>query len=168
MIYWLPLGRLLQNGINLNKAGSGTRNMVKELGKEGKQVRKIVSIAAESLSFISPLRDFVLIGAGLIRNIVQVAFLLLKDIVLSAVKSLWQINIEKYGVAVEHVVADCGTKRVFNLVVEGEHVYYANGILVSNSDALMMTYARAKPISSERERQLSDQEVAQTIKGIYG
>lgn len=50
-------------------------------------------------------------------------------------------------------VYSCGVETVYNLTVDGEHEYFANGVLVSNCDALrysvMAVFENAEPIKKD-------------------
>jgi hypothetical protein len=45
-------------------------------------------------------------------------------------------------VAPQHIQTSDGRRRVYNITVENAHCYYANGILVSNCDALTGVYEK--------------------------
>lgn len=56
------------------------------------------------------------------------------------IKSFLRYIQEKMNVVVENVEVNCGGADVYNLTVEKDNCYFANDILVSNSDALALTF----------------------------
>ena len=66
---------------------------------------------------------------------------------LSAVRSLWRTAIGLRAVVPESVAQSSGSPtKVYNLTLESENVYYANGVLVANcSDALALAVAGIRP-----------------------
>ncbi len=63
--------------------------------------------------------------------------------VLGAIKSSWLTNIVTCNVAVKHVQTESvQPTKVYNLTLDTDNVYYANGVLVANcADALVLTFA---------------------------
>ena len=76
--------------------------------------------------------------------------ILIKEFVYFVKKSLWQIGIGIQDVAVISAVSKIVSKvKVYNLTLNKDNVYYANGILVENcADALALTYSFQDPIDT--------------------
>jgi len=72
-----------------------------------------------------------------------------KKTALGAIKSLWPINTGMLNVAIKHVQTESAPMTsVYNLTLEKENVYYANGILVANcADALMLTFSGGQTVA---------------------
>ena len=51
------------------------------------------------------------------------------------------------------VVKTGAAEPVYNITVEGEHEYFANGILVSNCDAMLYIVRAMSPVYSPEENQ---------------
>lgn len=122
------LGRLPVNGTPQKKAGNGTKNTLERFGP----------IPNGSLAFAS--------NAGRVSNpsiqmqnsVVAVATKKQEPSsggVLFAERFLQPINTANRPIALQNAGQP---KAVYNLCVDKDHVYYANGILVSNCDALSM------------------------------
>jgi len=84
----------------------------------------------------------------------------IKEFVYFVKKSLWQIGIGIQNVVVVSVVSEIVSKtKVYNLTLDRDNVYYANGVLVENcADALMLTYTHPDPASTN-EFSYQDKEV---------
>ena len=99
----------LSNGINLKKAESGTKNII--------------------LSLLRLLKNISISVLYAIKNIILYALNIL-NIVL--------INVGLKEITIEAMELKRKKTKVYNITVEKDHVYFANDILVSNSDSLMM------------------------------
>jgi hypothetical protein len=125
-------------GMDHQKVSNGIAGMVKNVGKIGRCIQLIASFAAKKLKLLfRQEQNFV----GLIVKLKQdteVVKTSLKDRVLFVVQTLKRINIIKSKLAPKIVRISqypelCDT---YNITVEQDHVYYANGILTCNCDSL--------------------------------
>ena len=81
----------------------------------------------------------------------------IKEFVFLVKRYLWQIGIGMQSVAVESVEANCvSPTKVYNLTLDRDNVYYANGVLVNNcADALMLTFTTPDPYGTLEVEALS-------------
>ena len=130
--------RKQKNGINPKKDGNGTGKTGKMHGKIENIIKSTVSIAGKNWS-----HPFLLgrnsAGSTVRRDSDIIAGrMTLKEIALSAVRCLRQISIARSRRVPRIVgVRQLKDRRpVYNITVEKDHVFYANGILTCNCDAL--------------------------------
>jgi hypothetical protein len=144
IFYLKKYAHLLYCGINRKKEENGIVNMEKKHGKIEKLLQLNVLNVEKKLLDILKQKNFVVEVVlknhfGKIKNIIQT-----KGFVYFVKKNLWQTGIGIQNVVVESVetITEPNTK-VYNLTLNKDNVYYANGILVENcSDALSLTFAR--------------------------
>lgn len=139
---WLKLDRLLWSGTNLKKVGNGTRNMVKSVGLVGKgDTESSVYNAEKYLCHLNLTQSTVKENAGLNGNTTTTTR---KNIlVLFVEKLLWLINIKFNSVVPVNVERRSliSPKKVYNITLDRDNVYYANGILVENcADAVILSF----------------------------
>lgn len=133
------LDPLQQNGINPKPAENGINNTLKILILGIiHTVLRFVKFAAKSLKKWLHIKDFALMFVSL--NIDEIKEqTILRKFVNFAVQNLLQTNIKKCDFVPDNVEAvTCGNKEetVYNITVDEEHEFFANGILVHNCDAL--------------------------------
>lgn len=128
----------LKSGINLKKEGNGIVRWLKILGRIGKESLKYVKSVSKSILTIQSNR----MESFAVRNVNHKTEEIKRKIwsrnnVLFALRNFILVNIKTKKPV--HIVAVQNTERietVYNLTVHNTHEYYANGILVSNCDAL--------------------------------
>jgi hypothetical protein len=132
----------LQSGINQIRVDNGTKYIIKNiLNKYGiSRYANSVFNAINHIKFDILAHqevNFVHTNANLTGG-VNPAKKTKDDIVHSAIEVLLQTNSKKLDSVVDHVVdvIDGGKADVYNIVVDEAHHYFANGILVSNCDAI--------------------------------
>lgn len=134
--------RLLLCGINLKRGENGIENTQEKYGVIQKQPMESVLNAGNQLLNTIQIKNSVVEVAlkkqnGEVKRIIQI-----KDFVWFVKKSLWRIGIGIQNVVIESVEVLCvGKTKVYNLTLEQDNVYYANGILVENcADSLSLTF----------------------------
>jgi hypothetical protein len=129
-------------GINQKQVENGTNNTQRSNGIVPRQSKENVSFAVKNMSDILRQKDFVQTVVSKSQNGKAKPITLIKEFVYSVKKSLWQIGIGIQNVVVESVEVFCEEKtKVYNLTLDRDNVYYANGILVENcADALSFTF----------------------------
>lgn len=141
-----------KNGINLKQEVNGIKNTVENVGQKKKEQQERLKINAyfvvNYLKHISKVLNFVQQNAKGIMGINQVGIKLLNELANFAEKNLWQIDIEKTGFVVEGVQKHTGGKtEVYNITLENENVFYANGVLVFNcADALALSFNMSESV----------------------
>jgi intein/homing endonuclease len=144
------------HGINQQKEENGTENTEKSVGKIRKYIQSIVKFVERKY------KHDVLVGKGFVETTVKqnqdivrekTTF---KERVLFVVQTLQRINILKLRHAPRIVQISpyrelCDT---YNITVEHDHVYYANGILTCNCDSLeyLCLYIDEKQIYDKQKR----------------
>lgn len=160
---WKYLGHSQLNGINLKKEENGTQSMGEMLGKIGKKFSMNVSYV------INPIRDLSeQIKKGFVRLLVSheqddIQELMTKQENVRFVKENLELtNTTKQNPVLRLVERKqvVEQKKVFDLTVEDQHCFYANGILVSNChDALqyaLMPFAADRIIEKTKPKQTVD------------
>lgn len=150
------LGQWPLSGTNLKKERCGIKN-TSIIQTHLRKIKNMFVGFAEKFSRVAGLKKL---------NFVQVSVLQLsgenqvsmtsKSRVSSAVKNLLKTNTQKLKHVAEDVGLEVGisidVRKVYNLEVEDAHVYYANGILVGNCDALAyMTQIGQRPFSRGKD-----------------
>ena len=142
-------------GMQAKKVLNGTLNMEKNVGLEEKQEKKHAkSVINYFKRLFRVALKYVLINVRQKKDIYQ-KLIQKKENVKYAIRNLNVINIEQK----EHVIKIVPfysqiTQKVYDFEVEDDHCYYANGILVSNSDAfryLSVSLIRAKTREDEEK-----------------
>ena len=89
----------------------------------------------------------------------------MREFVLSVRRFLWQISIGIQNVAVISVESEIVSKiKVYNLTLDRDNVYYANGVLVENcADALALTYCTYDPIDFSQKGEYKTQQEEQSF-----
>jgi len=132
-----------QNGIHLKKEKSGIETMEKPLGKKEKDIHSnVLSVAKILKLFFQKGLNFAQINAGKkIRTIKGVRFQRLAYFV---GRLLNTINTGIRNVVPENVRQFTVSKtKVYNLTLDKDNIYYANGILVENcADAMVMAFLK--------------------------
>ena len=103
------LGKKLKNGINLKKEENGTKNIILSLLKSLKHI---------STSVLYVIKNIILHELNILNTVL--------------------INVGLKEITIEAIESKKKKTKVYNITVEKDHVYFANDILVSNSDSLMM------------------------------
>lgn len=138
-IGWKQLGRLLKSGMHLKRVRSGIVSTLKMYGKMQNILQEVV-ISVGSTTKLEPCRITQSFAQAIVKvpiadNPVSMMKLGSANIV---VKNLRQINMGGKDFAKGNVLL-LQVKRkeaVYNLTVENDHEYFANGILVSNCDEM--------------------------------
>ena len=137
---WCLPEKRQDHGTHLQKVLTGTESTEKKHGKTGSYLQLPVTFAG--LPFKHPSRlgkHFAARIAGIKRDIIA-GLITLKERASFVVQTLRRIKIVK----LRHVprivrISPClETENVYNITVETDHVYYANGMLACNCDALQM------------------------------
>ena len=128
----------LQNGINQMKVELGTKNITKKLKTFFTKILglKIVRFVIKNLL----LKHTTAYSAQTLVNLPteeKMVLIMKKDNVLSVTKPLLQTNIVKSKIVVNRVVQNIdimkqSQEEVFDLTIEDEHEYFANGVLAHN------------------------------------
>lgn len=126
---------ICENGINQKKVLNGTKNMQRnKIGEYSIYQKKNANIVKKHLNQKHTMIDSAQIGAKVLGGEEQDLMMLLK-IANGVEKNLKATNIQKQGFAVDTVqdvevigIAD----KVYDITVEDQHEFFANGVLVSN------------------------------------
>jgi len=134
---------------NLKKEVPIYRNILKSAGrilnieKEGKQIlQELDRLQKNGIDLLKDLRGIKKMGknAGLINKSI-------KDFVIGARKNMKLISQLDQNFVIRIVSNQpCGKEDVYNITVENEHRYFANGILVRNCDALRYLLMTRPPV----------------------
>lgn len=146
------LGLKLLNGIGVKKEGNGIENMQKQQYVREKLKPSSVCVVEKSLNQKIQMRNAVVITA--FKNIIiRLKSIFKKGTVFGAVKSFLLGQMKGLSVVRAVVLPVLTGVNVYNLTVEEDCVYYANGVLVSNSDAMMqrMVFGLGMPSDEEVE-----------------
>lgn len=103
--------RLRLYGTSQKLAGNGIDNMLKKHGNIKQKLKKIANFVGVSMKHISLL---------ILSFVIPIVTKLLKD------QSVWVIGVRRLNIKAP----------VYNLTIDTDHNYYANGILVANCDCL--------------------------------
>ncbi len=130
-------------GISLMKAINGTASTLSGYSRKGSKSQKCVMCVKKSLEHTGATHFHALINAGK-RNSGSKTRLLIQFAIF-AIKSLFTTNIKNLLFA-PHLVRSRTIEKnvsVYNLTLETDNVYYANGVLVENcADAAIIAYYR--------------------------
>jgi len=125
-------------GIALRKAAHGIARTVSSLGRRANQLAMSVTNAAPSLSLSRGATSAsALMPASRLGGAIQAS--MTKTVsVIGAGRHSGPISIPSTVIAPVHVAHLRAAERgpVYNLTIEGEHEFFANGVLVANCDAL--------------------------------
>ncbi len=162
--------RLPLYGTGQRRELNGIKNTEKKLGRTESLLKVNVLNAERQLLDISNEKDFAVEVArknqnGKVNLIIQI-----KEFVYSVKKSLWQIGIGLQNVAVDYVQTDFVLPtKVYNLTLDKDNVYYANGILVENcADALALTFIAKESFIAEEEYKPYKQKPHQSLWEVEG
>ena len=135
----IKIGTLQKHGIVLMKAVDGIVSTEKKLQEIESLSKLYVSIAVKPMTLIV---TRVSIVRGLVSRLlgVRVALMMLYSNVSSVIRILPKINTQRKRHALQYANANIkaigNCQKVYSISIEGLGCYYANGILVSNSNAL--------------------------------
>lgn len=133
----------LRHGTGVQRGWPGMLNTGGIVGTTADLMRRSSAVSAVSLAkrTSEQERGFALLGASNIKPIGVTKRLLVHA--LSAARILFTTSIRLRNVAPVSVQTDCvENANVYNLTLESDNVYYANGILVANcADALALSFA---------------------------
>lgn len=140
-----------QNGTEAKKGKNGILSMAKSLGKQLSKQKKIAKYVFQNLKGIQPRKSA---QANAIHHQEENQ----ESITKTGFASFAKNNLQQIDIANRYAVADRVVKiiqtgeknKVFNLTVDIDHEYFANGILVSNSDAMLYGLREAKHYLSTR------------------
>lgn len=141
-----------KNGTQARKARLGILNMVKKSCKEEKLKNSNVLNVEKNLKVFNHGLNSVVINVAKSGE-EKISHMNTKQFANIVEKSLLEKSLNLLQKEAEHVQEDVQTsldtkrekKKVYNITVEGNHVYYAHGFLVSNCDALTGVYENQKP-----------------------
>jgi intein/homing endonuclease len=127
------LDLLQKNGIVQKKEESGTKSMLKTLLLLNQKENLSANNAQlNMLQKNNQTQDFVAINAK-VNGEEKITLMMSLEYVNFVISNLQQINIQKPLVVQSLVEEKCiGKQKVYNLHVEEEHEYFANGFLVKN------------------------------------
>lgn len=158
---WREYDRFPQNGMGQKKGLNGIQITAKNNGNLEKWRRLLVLFVQKNLILfgkIVQLYDFAPQAAGRSPD-VEVGSIMRGDLVLSVPRNLLSTNTQKIKHAAEFAeinLLGLQRERVYNLTVERDHVYFANGILVGNCDALAyVSDIGSRPFSSQSDQPTS-------------
>jgi hypothetical protein len=162
------LDHLLSLGINLKRVRNGIDSTLSILPRIGRHILGNAIYVVRNINTFIPPQNIVLQGAY--KNQLQLAIdYTKKENVLFVEKNLNVENISPLKPVQEFAQPNMAgniplsakdAKPVYNLTVEKDAVYYANGVLVSNCDALAMQQQIARaPIKARMDRQGGIEEV---------
>lgn len=138
--YFAKLERKPLNGTGAKKAGNGILN-IHEIKKEFQKNFNVI-IAKMNLRVFIPTHNFAVINAGSNTEENSKEFHI-KQNALCVTQNLKAPKLNHASPKEKHVLKNASQNlhiaTVYNLTVEKDHVYYANGLLVSNCDALTGT-----------------------------
>ena len=158
--------RLPLNGMGVQRGAGGIVNMENEHGLEEKRKNLIVKDAGQKRPGMAE-KDFVLVLVN--RKVVMASIKLLRRFAFSVKKFLWHLNIKKLNIVVESVqILTVVKTKVYNLTLDKDNVYYANGILVENcADSFMLSFdVKFSGEAGRVSQELSDSEINRLVK-IY-
>jgi hypothetical protein len=128
---WMKSDLLLKNGTKVKKVMSGIKNMVSRLCRIGKPEHLSVS-NAENIILLKLSEEVNSVPTVVNQNGEEIRESTMKQgCVLSAVKHLKRIS-TAILCFVSGLVQKESIEPVYNIMVEGQHEYFANGVLVSN------------------------------------
>ena len=168
---WKPYVLLPLYGINQTKEENGIGNIQKNNGKILKQQRGNVLCAEKISKPFTKLDVFAEVPVNKKQNGKAGHTIRTEGFVYSVKRLLWQIGIGIQNVAVESVRFDTVLPtKVYNLTLDQDNVYYANGILVNNCyDALALTFATPDvlPQSEEEIIRLKEESAPKDKFGLF-
>ncbi len=128
----------LRYGMQAQKAENGIENMVNKLGRKGKKFLKNVWNVGRNIRVGSLIQNIAIQIVNTVRDLSLVSITRIGNA--QFVKNgLWFTSMPKRERVVKIVPQNLQeSQKVYDFEVEDDHCYYANGILVSNSDAFRM------------------------------
>jgi hypothetical protein len=142
---WKELGRLLKLGTDLKRGTSFIKRLVIFPGKIKSQLKWSVNSVALNILDTFHAASFAAMPVNLNIEGLQVQTTW-RELALCAARSSQQTNTQKQRVVREDAQEGCRGKFVkrdwvYNITVEGEHEYFAQGVLVANCDSLRYAVA---------------------------
>lgn len=134
---WKKLGRLLKNGTLQKKVLSGINNMEKKYLEIEKWLSLFVINVVKNLNLSKYGVNFVQVSAK--QNLDDYQELIISKEFVSIVKKNSSLINTQSKCAVQEAAQE--KIEVFNLLVNSQHEFFANGVLVSNCDALRYAYS---------------------------
>lgn len=162
---WTLPGRKLQNGTEAKKGKNGIANMEKKVGCADLQLRSSVRFARRFMKLISRLAQGFAPNHASKKKLFKGQRLRLRN-ALYVARNFISTNIGLKPVVPVSVQTDyVGRSLVYNLTLDRDNVYYANGILVANcADALALTFALPELPRKQKEfhRSVTPSEMPET------
>lgn len=122
-----------QNGIEVKKEENGTKNMQKKHGVLLKESLNVFNVGSLISQLKDPFQNSVAINVKANGEEI-ISVIMKKEDVLNVMSSSFQPNTEKQNSAPKLALEKpIGRRKVYNLHVEDEHEYVAQGFLVKNS-----------------------------------
>ena len=138
-VIWKPFDRWLQNGTKAQREEDGIGNMPEKSGKTGKLLQRLAQIVRNhSVRFSENLLSIVGVPIYVSPNgVEEIGLILLRNNAAFAGVSSKATSTTEPRPVLRNAVHVCGIypagiATVYNLTVDQDHEYYANGILVSN------------------------------------
>jgi hypothetical protein len=164
---WKGLDHWLYYGIDLRKVVYGINSILLIFIRILNLEQRNVLFAIRNTDINIQHQDFVLQHASKnMEGIVEDG--MRKEIVLSVEESSLLINIKKIEPVQNHVDINISQelKPVYNLTIENEGLYYANGVLVSNCDTMAYAESLLQPVFISQETKFEKPE--HKIPNNYG
>lgn len=139
---WQGLGCYLLHGGKQTKEKRYDQNLRRKHGRKENRLQKYASNAEKNLKILQEEMDLFIAQTNVNRNIEETKeWIILLKYARIVGKSLKQVNMMKKDFAQENAVQLISIEKsekqdVYNLEIDGQHEYYANGILVHNCSAL--------------------------------
>ncbi len=135
--YWKLSDQKLQNGMGQKKARNGIKNIMKIALKKLHLLNTNVFYVIINMNQQGKSQNFAVI------NVLRIIIIKLKDFLRKGAVNFVKLLLKSKKVIRPFVVQKVVLQRkdgitVYNLTVDKDNVYYSNGILVSNSDCMMM------------------------------
>ena len=150
---WIVLGILLKSGTDQKKAKNGMFNMEIMFSEILQSIKKYVKLALLNM------KQRGLKNQDFAHQNVETKNILMRESVVKFENAEHAVQTSEHSSikTLKAVAGNAQKQRVYNLTVEEDHVYYANGILVANCDTLEQLYGlvnnRYKPSSMNKSAQ---------------
>lgn len=156
-----------ENGINQTKESYGTLNTEKNLGSTESGIKSNVKFVEKKKKHHTLHRQNYVHQNVEQNDVLKVALTTLNDCVLFVLKNLKSISIKNKEHVQEIVVQHLDEPiDVYDFEVEHDHCYYANGLLVSNSDAFRYAIAGVKKFGGHSTRLNADSIKEMRLKNL--
>ena len=138
---WIKRKEKQQNGTDRKRAESGTLSTAENRGKGENQKKRFVLCVGRNTKHFS--RHALAFAPGLASNVKDTSGASSHmECVRCVASRLFSTSTKCRSVVPERALSDTGLVKVYNLTLDADNVYYANGILVENcADALALTFA---------------------------